>query len=114
MLAKADRGLFIYEPFKLGRETGAELLWHVKGKPVLPVYEEHVDGSYPSAASADRKQRSRNMDPIPERVIEYTVTIGKDIGDLRLITTIFGPADVPAPDLAEAYVQCRGDQIVFR
>ena len=39
------------------------------------------------------------------RVIEYTVTTGKEVGDFLLITTILDPAEAPARDLAEAYAQ---------
>lgn len=105
MLAIADRGFFSYEVFKLSIETGAEQLWRMKCNAVLPVHEEFADGSYFSAVYEGTKQRRHNTDPIPVRVIEYTVTTGKDVGDFLLITTILDPADAPAQDLAEAYAQ---------
>lgn len=105
MLAIADRGFFSYEAFKLSIETGAQQLWRVKGNAVLPVEEEFDDGSYLSAVYEGTKQRRHNTEPIPVRVIEYTVTTGKDVGEFRLITSILDPDDAPAEDLAEAYAQ---------
>lgn len=105
MLVIADRGFFSYEAFKQSLDTGAELLWRMKGNAVLPVHQELADGSYLSAVYEGTKQRRNNTDPIAVRVIEYTVTTGKEAGEFRLVTTLLDPGAAPAGELAEAYAQ---------
>ncbi len=105
MLVIADRGFFSYTAFRDSLGTGAELLWRIKKIMVLPVHEELADGSYLSAIYASTKDRRHNIDPIPVRVIEYTVTTGKEVGEFRLITSILDPGAAPAADLADAYAQ---------
>ncbi len=105
MLVIADRGFFSYAAFRDSLDTGAQLLWRMKGNAVLPVYEELADGSYLSAVFEGTKQRRHNIDPIPVRVIEYTVTTGKETGEFRLLTSILDPAAAPAEDLTDAYAQ---------
>lgn len=105
MLVIADRGFFSYTAFKDSVDTGAELLWRIKKIMVLPVHEELPDGSYLSAVYAGTKDRRHNTDPIPVRVIEYTVTTGKEVGEFRLITSILDPGAAPAEELADVYAQ---------
>lgn len=105
MLVIADRGFFSYATFKDSLDTGADLLRQMKGNVVLPVHRELADGSYLSAVFEGAKQRRNNIEPIPVRVIEYTVTTGKDTGEFRLITSILDPGAAPAGELAEAYAQ---------
>lgn len=105
MLVIADRGFFSYAAFKDSAATGAELLWRVKANAVLPVVEELADGSYLSAVYASPKGRRYHTDPLPVRVIEYTVTTGAQVSGFRLITTILDPHAAPAADLAQAYAK---------
>lgn len=114
MLAIADRGFFSYEAFKESAATGAQLLWRMKGNAVLPVHEELPDGSYLSAVYEGTKARRHNTDPIPVRVIEYTVTTGKEKEAFRLVTTILDPAGAPAGELAEAYAQRWEIELCFK
>jgi hypothetical protein len=120
MLVIADRGFFSFEFWLDCLLTGASLLFRVASGLKLPVTTVLPDGSYlsevathkvrstgfkiPLAAAAD----PRNATHIPVRVIEYTVTTAGGRGKLetfRLITTILGPDDVTAVELAAAYQQ---------
>lgn len=103
MLLIADRGFFSYTAFRDSAATGADLLWRVRGNAVLPVIEELPDGSYLSAVYENPKARRNSTNPIPVRVIEYTVTTGTESSGFRMITTILDPAQAPAEDLAEVY-----------
>lgn len=103
MLLIADRGFFSYTAFRDSAATGADLLWRVRANAVLPVIEELPDGSYRSAVYANPKARRNNTNPIPVRVIEYTVTTGAESSGFRMITTILDPTMAPAEDLAEVY-----------
>jgi hypothetical protein len=113
MLLMADRGFFSHTAWKDSAATGAQLLWRMRSNNVLPVLEDLADGSYLSAIYASTKDRRNNTDPIPVRVIEYTVTSaetsaetgGETASDFRLITTILDPGAAPADDLAEAYAR---------
>ena len=101
----ADRGFFSYTAWRDSAATGAQLLWRVKANAVLPVLEDLAEGSDLSAVYASPKARRNNTDPIPVRVVEYTVTTGGITRDFRLITSILDPAAAPAQDLAEAYAR---------
>ena len=105
MLLMADRGFFSYHAWADSAATGAALLWRMKKNNVLPVEAELPDGSYLSTVYANPKARRNNTDPIQVRVIEYTVTIGEQISEFRLITTILDPVVASAQDLAEAYAR---------
>ncbi|MBM7848596.1 IS4 family transposase [Arthrobacter roseus] len=109
MLLMADRGFFSHTAWKNSAATGAQLLWRMRSNNVLPVLEDLADGSYLSAVYASTKDRRNNTDPIPVRVIEYTVTSaetgGETASDFRLITTILDPDAATADDLAQAYAR---------
>lgn len=105
MLLMADRGFFSYHAWADSAATGVALLWRMKKNNVLPVEAELPDGSYLSAVYANPKARRNNTDPIPVRVIEYTVTTGEQISEFRLITTIVDPDAASAQALAEAYAR---------
>ncbi|MFB6989509.1 IS4 family transposase [Streptomyces sp. NPDC056304] len=102
MLVMADRGITGFELWRASSGTGADLLWRVRKKVVLPVLEQLGDGSYLSriAAADDRAHR----DPAPALVIEYTLE-GGDSTVYRLITTVCGPDQAPAAELAALYHQ---------
>ncbi|MFB7533606.1 transposase [Streptomyces sp. NPDC056178] len=102
MLVMADRGITGFELWRASSGTGADLLWRVRKKVVLPVLEQLGDGSYLSriAAADDRARR----DPAPAWVIEYTLE-GGDSTVYRLITTVCDPDQAPAAELAAHYHQ---------
>ncbi|MFI1569180.1 IS4 family transposase [Streptomyces sp. NPDC020490] len=104
MLLLADRGFYGFELWQAARATGADQLWRVRSSAALPVVKTLADGSYLSTvhAEADRKRR-RN--PVPVRVIEYTLAAGEDATVYRLLTTILDPDAAPAAGLAALYVQ---------
>jgi hypothetical protein len=49
------------------------------------------------------KARRNQSDPVPVRVIEYTVISGETSSDFRLVTTLLDHTAAPAEDLAELY-----------
>ena len=70
MLLTSDRGFFSYAAWKDSVATGAALLWRMKVNSVLPVLEELKDGSYLSAVYPSTKDRAKDTNGIPVRVIE--------------------------------------------
>ena len=105
MLLMADRGFFSYTAWKDSATTGAALLWRIKANAVLPIHEDYDDGSYLSAVYPSPKDRAKNKNGIPVRVIEYEVTTGEEVSKFRLITSILEPVAAPAEDLAALYVR---------
>lgn len=105
MLLMADRGFFSYRSFKDSAATGAQLLWRVRGNMVLPMLEELEDGSYISAVCEGTKQRRNKVDPVPVRVVEYTVSSGAEASEFRLLTALLDPGVASAQELAEAYAK---------
>lgn len=114
MLLMADRGFFSYRSFKGRVETGAQLLWRVRGNMVLPVHEEFEDGSYLSAVYEGTKERRNNVDPIRVRVVEYAVGNGEKTSEFRLLTTILDPGIASARELAEAYAKRWEIELCFK
>lgn len=110
MLAMADRGFFSYQAWKDSAATGAALLWRMKANSVMPVLEELGDGSYRSAVYPSSKDRAKDTNGIPVRVIEYEVTTakkdgGEEVSKFRLTTSILDPAAASAEDLADPYAR---------
>lgn len=100
MLLLADRGFAGFDLWRAAAATGADLLWRVKGNLVLPLRRALPDGSYLSELVAAR-DKDRRADPIPVRVIEYTLEPGGVV--YRLITTITDHRSAPADELAALY-----------
>ncbi|WP_427019214.1 IS4 family transposase (plasmid) [Pseudarthrobacter sp. P1] len=117
MLAMADRGFFSYTAWKDSAATGAALLWRMKANSALPPLEDYPDGSYLSKVYSSGKDRAKDSNGIPVRVIEYEATTGAkatmgnealagdDVSKFLLITTILDPATAPADDLAGLYAR---------
>jgi Insertion element 4 transposase N-terminal/Transposase DDE domain len=118
MLVIADRGFFSFEFWRDCLLTGADLLFRVPAGLKLPVLRALPDGSYLSEVASHKTRSSgfkvpleaagdpRNATHIPVRVIEYTVSPGQAGGKpeaFRMVTTISGPDDVTAIELAAAY-----------
>jgi hypothetical protein len=119
----AGRGFYNWPDWQAAAATGAALLWRVKADLRLPVLELLPDGSYASVvARPGLHDKARNkliaaaragedLDPgqaMRVRVIEYEVPDrdGGGGGELiALITTITGPAQASAQELAAAYCQ---------
>lgn len=105
MLAMADRGFFSYQAWKDSAATGAALFGRMKASSVLPVAEELGESSYRSAVYPSGKDRAKDSNGIPVRVIEYEVTTGEEASTFLLITSILDPAAAPAGDLAGLYAR---------
>jgi hypothetical protein len=106
MLLLADRGFASYPLWKAAADTGAQLCWRMSAKFKLPVLQVLPDGTYLSEL---RPKRKRHGDPIPVRVIRYTVTTTTDgEGDhtsesFTLATTLLDHDTHPATELALRY-----------
>jgi hypothetical protein len=126
-LLVADRNFYCWDAWCTAADTGAELLWRVKARTLLPELEMLPDGSrkavliHPKARGRARGQllaaarRGEDLDPGQARytrVIEYripdrgTAGSGSDGGeDIILVTTITDFRAAPAAELAQAYHQ---------
>lgn len=104
MLMLADRGFAGADLWRAATASGADLLWRVKSSAVLPMATPLPDGSYLSEIVAPR-DKNRRADPIPVRVIEYTLGPGSDGTVYRLTTTLLDLKAAPAGDLAALYAQ---------
>jgi len=132
MLCLADRHFFGYEAWKHAVSTGADLLWRIPKNRVFPCIERLSDGSYLSKAYPSSRDREKDRNGLPVRVIEYRLEGIEDIEDAeplyRLVTTILEPEEAPAAELASLYherweietafdefkIHLRGPRIVLR
>lgn len=93
MLCLADRGFFGRAQWEQARSTGAELLWRVKAKRILPCRRRLPDGSYLSEFGAAQL-----------RVVEYRLEGVEEAEPLyRVVTTVLDPERAPARELAALY-----------
>lgn len=106
MLLLADRGFFSYQLWRNATATGADLLWRVRtdrGGPQPTFVADLPDGSWLGEL---RKSTDRYSDPMPVRVIDYTIEDGRrNEESYRLFTTLLDPQEAPAAELAAAYRQ---------
>jgi hypothetical protein len=106
MLLLADRGFLSYQLWVKAAGTGADLLWRVRSHVLLPAQERYGDGSYISTMYPSTKARRNDVDPVPVRVIEYTISDQSEASlSYRLVTTILDPDQAPAAELAALYSQ---------
>jgi len=104
MLCMADRNFFSYRLWQQAQQTGADLLWRVKKNLKLPCIKRFRDGSYLSKIYASDKDRRHDRGGIEVRVIEYRLEGLPGAEPIyRLITTILGPRQAPAKELAALY-----------
>ncbi len=105
MLLLADRGFCGYPLWKRAAATGADLLWRAKSN-MKPAYLETLDDGSWLAELTPGGNAGRTAEPLPIRVIDYTIDDGRDNDETyRLFTTILDPDDVTAADLAATYAQ---------
>jgi len=103
MLCLADRNFFGFAFWNRARETGADLLWRVKGNARLPRETPLPDGSYLSRIYACERDRRHKTSGVTVRVIDYRLDGVADAEPLyRLVTTILDP-NSPAEELAALY-----------
>ena len=104
MLCLADRGFFGYEMWRQALATKATLLWRIKKNAVVPCDERLADGSYLSRIYPSEKDRRHQTNAIRVRVIEYRLEGVADAEPIyRLITSMLGPEQGPAQELAALY-----------
>jgi hypothetical protein len=109
MLLLADRGFFSYSLWRKAIATGADLLWRVRTDKAGPK-PTHVrnldDGSWLAHLRGSTPAAARREEPMPVRVIDYTIDDGRENpASYRLITTVLDPDQATAVDLAAAYTQ---------
>ena len=106
MLCLADRNFFGFELWEKAHNTGADLLWRLRGNLVLPCQERLPDGSYFSRIYPSRKDRRHDTRGVVVRVIEYRLEDVPDSKEIyRLLTTILNHEEAPAHELAVLYHQ---------
>ncbi len=109
MLLLADRGFFSYALWRKAIATGADLLWRVRtdrGGPTPIHLEDLPDGSWLAHLQQTHSAAARAAEPMPVRVIDYTIDDGRDNPTTyRLFTTVTDPEQVSAVELAAAYTQ---------
>jgi Insertion element 4 transposase N-terminal/Transposase DDE domain len=125
----ADRRFFGHALWRAASATGADLLWRVKHNLRLPREAVLDDGSYLTTVYPTDKDRRHASDGVRVRVVEYRLEGIAEAEPLyRLVTTLLGPAQAPATELAALYherweiegalaelkTQLRGARVVLR
>ena len=104
MLCLADRYFFGHALWRAAVETGADLLWRVKGDLRLPRETALADGSYLTTLYPSKKDRRHRSGGYRVRVIEYRLDGVAEAEPLyRVLTTILDPRRAPAAELAALY-----------
>lgn len=104
MLCLADRGFLSFDLWQKALRTGPDLLWRASASFTLPVLKRLPDGSYRSELLWNSGCQSEERDPIPVRVIKYSLPGVKGAeAEYRLVTTILDPDRAPALELAKLY-----------
>jgi hypothetical protein len=129
MLCLADRQFFGHALWRRAAETGADLLWRVKGNLRLPRETVLPDGSYLTTIHPSEGDRRRRTAGLQVRVVEYRLEGVPDAEPLyRVVTTMLDPQRAPAAELAALYherwevevalaelkTQLRGARVVLR
>ncbi len=117
MLLTEDRGFFSYSLWRKATVTGADVLWRVPtdaGGPKPVHVGDLPDGSWLAQLHQTHSAAARRAEPMPVRVIDYTIDDGRDNRTrYRLLTTLLDPAEADAVDLAAAYTQRWEIEIAF-
>lgn len=104
MLCLADRFFPSYKLWHMAAQTGADLLWRVRGNARLDVEQHLPDGSYLSRIYASTSDRRNLRNGIAVRVIDYRLEDVEGAEPLyRLITTILDHTLAAAEELAALY-----------
>jgi hypothetical protein len=129
MLCLADRYFFGHALWRAAADTGADLLWRVKGSLRLPRETVLPDGSYLTTVYPGAKDRRHRTGGVRLRVVEYRLEGITGAEPLyRVVTTILDPQRAPAAALAALYherwevevalaelkTQLRGARVVLR
>jgi hypothetical protein len=104
MLCLADRQFAGYDLWRRASAGGADLLWRVRARSVLPCLKRLPDGSYLSRLYRSAKDRRHDRDGLTVRVIDYALHGIPDAEPVyRLVTTLLDPAEAPAVEVAALY-----------
>ncbi len=104
LLCLADRQFFGHALWQAAAETGADLLWRVKGNLRLPRGTALPDGSYLATIYPGEADRRHRTGGVQVRVVEYRLEGMPDAEPLyRVLTTILDPNQAPAAELAALY-----------
>lgn len=104
MLCLADRNFFGFDLWQRARAGGAELVWRAKSNLVLPCLRRLPDGSYLSRIYPSVRDRRRDTNGVPVRVIQYSLEGVADAEPMyRVVTTILDADKAPAHQLAALY-----------
>ncbi len=104
LLCLADRQFFGHALWQAAAETGADLLWRVKGNLRLPRGTVLPDGSYLATIHPGEADRRHRTGGVQVRVVEYRLEGMPDAEPLyRVLTTILDPNQAPAAELAALY-----------
>ncbi len=104
LLCLADRQFFGHALWQAAAETGADLLWRVKGNLRLPRETVLPDGSYLATIYPGEADRRHRTGGVQVRVVEYRLEDMPDAEPLyRVLTTILDPNQAPAAELAALY-----------
>ena len=104
MLCLADRYFFGCALWQAAAETGADLLWRVRGNLRLPRETALPDGSYLTTIYPGDKDRRHRTGGVRVRVIEYRLEgVAEAEPRYRVVTTILDPQRAPAAELAALY-----------
>ena len=129
MLCLADRYFFGHALWRQATETGADLLWRVKGNLRLPRETVLPDGSYLTTVYPSEADRRHRTSGCQVRVVEYRLAGIAGAEPLyRVVTSLLDPQQAPAAELAALYherweievalaelkTQLRGARVVLR
>jgi hypothetical protein len=106
MLCLADRGFYSFQRFQNARNSGAQLLWRVKGNMTLPREQALADGSYLTRIYANQPDQRAQRDGQQVRVVEYQIDDGLERDTeqrYRLLCTILEHEQAPAGELGALY-----------
>ncbi len=104
MLCLADRQFFGFQMWQQGLATQAQLLWRIKQNSRLPRKKQLDEGSYLSRIYPSEKDRRHQRHALTVRVIEYRLEgVAGAEPIYRLVTSLLGPQQAPAQDLAALY-----------
>ena len=104
MLCLADRYFFGCALWQAAAETGADLLWRVRGNLRLPRETALPDGSYLTTIYPGDKDRRHRTGGLQVRVVEYRLEgVAEAEPRYRVVTTILDPQRAPAAELAALY-----------
>lgn len=105
MLLMWDRGLHSFKMVKGTQDRGSHFLGRVPKNVKFEVVQSFEDGSFLSWIAPDRKSRKKGAQPIPIRVIEYTIEEKGVEQTYRLITDLMDITAFPALVLSQEYHQ---------